>query len=71
MRASTLALTTRQRDVLDVVVRYYRAVEEPCPSTLVARRLGLHHERVRQHFQILHRKGWLRAPNAPAIPTRW
>lgn len=71
MTPSTLELTTRQRAVLDVVVRYYRAVEEPCPSTHVARRLGLHHSRVQQHFGSLYRKGWLRGPNAPAVPTRW
>lgn len=64
-------LTTRQRAVLDVVVGYYRATHEPCSAALVARRVGLHHSTVQEHFLALHRKGWIRRPSPRAVPTRW
>lgn len=70
-RESTIVLTGRQRMVLETVIRYYRATDEPCPASFVARRLSIHHSTAQEHFFALHRKGWLRTPNAPAVPTRW
>jgi hypothetical protein len=70
-RVPLTKLPGRQRAVLDVVVRYYRATQEPCPAAYLARRLEIHHSSVQRHMFLLHRKGWLRAPNSPAVPTRW
>jgi predicted transcriptional regulator len=70
-RAPLVSLPSRQRAVLDAVVRYYRGTGEACPGSFVARRLNLHHSTVREHLAALHRKGWLKGPNSPGIPTRW
>lgn len=64
------ALTDRQAEILTFVSRYYEAVQEGCPSSLVARRLDLHHETIRRHFAELHRKGWLVTNASPATPAR-
>jgi predicted ArsR family transcriptional regulator len=62
--------TPVQARVLELVERYYGMLKSPCPSTYVASQLGKHHETVREHFAALHRKGWLKAENSPATPTR-
>lgn len=64
-------LTGRQQAALNVIVEYWRATGEPCPGSFVARRLNVHHSRAQEFISILHRKGWLRAPNAPSMPTIW
>jgi hypothetical protein len=69
-RVPLVQLPGRQRMVLDAIVRYHRVTGEPCPASYVARRLSVHHSSIQRHFEILHRKGWLRGPNAPAVPTR-
>ena len=63
-------LTGRQTEILTFVARYYEIVQEGCPSTLVARRLALHHETIRRHFVELHRKGWLVSSASPAMPAK-
>jgi len=70
-RDSLVTLTGRQRMVLDLIVAYYRTTGEACPASYVARKLELHHSSAQRHIELLHRKGWLRAPNAPAVPCRW
>lgn len=59
----------RQADVLDVVVRVYRATQEPVSSALIARRLNLSRGTVREHLIDLHEKGWLETDSAAAIPA--
>lgn len=70
-RVPLCRLPGRQRLVLDTIVRYHKTTGEPCPAAYLARRLSIHHSSVQRHIELLHRKGWLRAPNAPAVPTRW
>lgn len=70
-RAELHTLTGRQRMVLDAIVRYYRGTGEACPASYIARNLSIHHSTAQRHIEVLHRKGWLRAPNAPAVPSRW
>lgn len=69
-RAEPPPLTDRQAAILSAVDRYFDATGEPCPGSYLARRLRLHHSTIQEHLQRLHRKGWLRAPNAPAVPSR-
>jgi len=57
--------------VLDHIVQFYRATHEPCQASYLSRRLSIDHSTVRQHMSSLHRKGWLRGPNTPAVPVRW
>lgn len=64
-------LTVRQRSVLGIISDYCRVTGEACTANYVARRLELHHSTVQEHISALHRKGWLRGPNAPAMPKRW
>ena len=59
-------LPTQQRRVLELIEAYGVATEQPCPSTVIARRLRLHHSTVQKHLIALHRKGWLRSPGSPA-----
>lgn len=64
-------LTARQRDVLRVIEGYCQVTGEPCSARYMARRLSVHHSTIQQHLAALHRKGWLRTPNAPAMPVRF
>lgn len=59
-------LTTKQRSVLTAIDRYVQATGEPCPATWLARHLRVHHSSIQRHVYLLHRKGWLRTPNAPS-----
>lgn len=61
-------LPTKQRVILEIVLQYYRLTGEPCSASAVARRMGLHHKTVQEHFLKLYRHGWLRTANGPAIP---
>lgn len=61
-------LTARQRAILELIVSYTKATDEPCPASYVARRLSLHHKTVQEHVTVLHRKGWLETPNPPSLP---
>ena len=61
------ALTDRQRAVFTMIVDYNAATGEPCSLSYVSRRLGLHRSTIRDHIKAIHRKGWLRAPGAPAF----
>lgn len=70
-RDGLLSLTGRQRAVLDEIIRYYRATGEPCPAAFIARRLSMHHSSAQRHIELLHKKGWLCAPNTPSVPTAW
>lgn len=59
-------LTTKQRRLLEVIDRYNRATGEPCSANYLARRFESHHTTIREHLSALHRRGWLKSPNAPA-----
>lgn len=69
-RVPLVQLPGRQRMVLDAIIRYHRVTGEPCPASYLARRLSIHHSSVQRHLELLHRKGWLRGANAPAMPRR-
>lgn len=62
-------LTCRQAEVLEAIVAYCAVTAEPCPSRYLARRLSLHHTTVLEHFETLHKKGWLKGRSSPALPT--
>lgn len=64
-----LILPDKQRRALHVIEVYYAATGEACPLRYIGRRLNLHPSTVAGHIEKLYRKGWLRAPNGPAIPT--
>jgi predicted ArsR family transcriptional regulator len=40
-------------------------------AAVVARRLAIHHETVREYFDKLARKGWLKGHTSPAAPKDW
>lgn len=61
-------LTVRQQKVLTLVTEFYEVTGEPCSASYVSRRLSLHHSTIQVHLSALYRKGWLRTPNAPAVP---
>jgi len=62
-------LTTAQRRVLEWIDRYVDMLDEPCPASVVARRMGLHRSTVEQHIAALHRKGWLVTSTSPTKPA--
>lgn len=62
-----MTLTGRQKAIVEMIRRYFRATGEPCPASFLARQLGLHHSTVQGHLVALHRKGLLRGPNPPAM----
>jgi DNA-binding MarR family transcriptional regulator len=62
------ALSTQQRVVLTAIEQYVGATGEPCPARYLGRRLDLHHSTIQAHLRALFQKGWLRTPNAPALP---
>lgn len=70
-RVARLALPSQQRAVLDIVVRYFRATGEPCPSTFIARKMNRDASTVREHLAALYAKGWMVTANAPAKPTTY
>jgi hypothetical protein len=59
-------LTTHQRRIVEAIERYEDATGEPCPAAWLGRRFSLHHSTIQRHLFLLHRKGWLKGPNAPA-----
>jgi DNA-binding transcriptional ArsR family regulator len=67
-RRATDLPTTQQRRVLLIIERYVDATGEACPAAFIARHLNLHHSTVQEHLKALFQKGWLRTPNAPAMP---
>jgi DNA-binding NarL/FixJ family response regulator len=69
-RDTLQTLSTRQRTVLTFIERYVEATGEACPASIIARKLALHHSTVQEHLRALFQKGWLRTPNAPAMPER-
>ncbi len=60
-------LTARQRDVLREIVRYFRAIGEAPSQRFVARRLGISQQRVLEHLNALHDKGWLTSPSTSGL----
>jgi SOS-response transcriptional repressor LexA len=60
-------LSARQRDVLAVITRFYRATGEPPSVLYVARRLTLSRGAIREHIEALHRKGWLVSPSPAGL----
>lgn len=63
-------LTTKQRALYQAITTYVRVTGEPCSASYLARKFSMHHSTVRNHLEELHRKGYLEAPNTPAMPTR-
>lgn len=63
-------LSVKQRQVMALIERFVNATGEPCSGSFLARSLRVHHSTVQAHLGALHRKGWLRAPNPPAFPSR-
>lgn len=70
MIEATDALSPRQRTVLVEIDRYLKATGEVCSMNYLARRLNVHRSTIREHINVLHKKGWLRAcaPGPPARP---
>ena len=68
--AVAMFLPPQQARVLELVERYYTALEEPCPSHWVATKLHKHHKTVREQFSVLARKGWLQSDATPAVPAK-
>lgn len=64
------ALTTRQRQIVEAIDGVEQATGEPCGGRFLARRFNLDPTTIREHLKALHRKGWLRTPNAPASLLR-
>lgn len=64
-------ITDRQAEVMKLVQAYcdFHGTDG-CPASFVADRLKLHYSTVREHFAVLHRKGWLVSESCPATPTR-
>lgn len=70
LTGALVILPPKQARVLAFVEEYYAVVKEAVPAALVARRLDVHPETVRQHyFPVLHRKGHLVTDSSPATPT--
>ena len=63
-------LTTQQRKIVEAIDAFNRVTGEACSATWLARRFTLHHSTVQEHLSALHRKGWLKTPNAPASLRR-
>jgi DNA-binding FadR family transcriptional regulator len=59
-------LTDRQRLVLSIIAQYYVQNQEPITIALLARKLGVSRTTAHEHVRVLHQKGWLPAPAAPA-----
>lgn len=70
MPEETATLTARQAEVLREVDHYHREIGRPAPAAIVAERLGMTHQRVKDIFKRLFGLGWLRGPGSPAIPAR-
>ncbi len=63
-------LTTQQRKIVEAIDAFNRVTGEACSANWLARRFTLHHSTVQEHLSALHRKGWLKTPNAPASLRR-
>lgn len=63
-------LPTQQRRILELVEEYQRVTGDGCPAPIIARRLRIHRTTVEDHFNALHRKGWLRHSSSPAFLRR-
>ena len=63
-------LTTRQREILEVVAKFEHATGEPCRFAYVSRRLAIPEPVVRHHFEALYRKGWVERPTSPIVLSR-
>jgi hypothetical protein len=61
-----IVLPPGQARVLAFVRAYQEVVGEACPASIVARKLGRDIGTIRDHFEALHRKGWLKTSNSPA-----
>jgi DNA-binding GntR family transcriptional regulator len=67
-RPAERPLTPRQSAVLDLIRRDAAQLGEPVPAALLARQLGVSHERVRVLLSTLHGKGYLARESSPADP---
>jgi len=63
-------LTTKQRQLLEVIARVEDVTGEPCSGNYLARRFNAHHTSIRERLTKLYRDGWLKSPNAPASLRR-
>lgn len=66
--ADVHTLPTKQRAILEIVIQYYRVTGEPCSASRIAKRMGLHHKTVQEHFRKLYQNGWLTTASGPAVP---
>lgn len=62
-------LPPQQRRLFDEIDRYFRATGEPAPAAYLARRLDRARQTVAEQIAVLHRKGFVRAPQPPAAPV--
>lgn len=63
-----LPLTTLQRDVYLLAIRYFQATGEPCSLAYLARRLKRHPTTVRARLNWIAKKGWASA-TTPAFSS--
>lgn len=62
-------LPPQQRRLFDEIDRYYRVTGEPASAAYLARRLNRARQTVAEQIAVLHRKGFVRAPQPPAAPV--
>jgi DNA-binding MarR family transcriptional regulator len=59
-------LTTKQRQIIELIDAYQQTTGEPCTGHYLARRLACDPMTIRGHLAALYRKGWLHGPGSPA-----
>lgn len=60
------SLTTKQRQLLELIDAYQQTTGEACSGHYLARRLSIDPTTVRGHLAALYRKGWLKSSGTPA-----
>ena len=66
-------LTTKQRQIIELIDAYQQTTGEPCTGNYLARRLACDPTTIRGHLAALYRKGWLKSSGTPAAirSRRW
>ena len=59
------ALTTRQREIIEIATEYEHHTGLPCRFSYLAQRLDIAPVAVRHHAEALYRKGWLSDTRSP------
>jgi predicted ArsR family transcriptional regulator len=57
-----------QAQVLGLVSLYVEHFKRPCSASVIADALGRERSTIREHFEALHRKGWLVSNSSKAVP---